>query len=1077
VTETTFEKAYLALNTAQRQAVDTIDGPLLVIAGPGTGKTQLLSVRVANIMRRTDIRAENILCLTFTESGQKAIKKRLKELMGSMAEQVGIHTFHGFGSAIINANPDHFFGGEIPRAADDLTLFEILYNIFERLPHGNPLSSQNGDEFVFLKDAQTRITELKAAGVTPDQLRSIVANDQQWCSHAIEVVREHFTNIPRLTKNNLPLVQALAQDLTSLEIIEHTGELFEPIGQSCLDELCKALDTAAATGTMAAASGWKRRWLETIDEQLHFKSSTQAKRLLVLADIYEEYLTELRKRLLYDYDDMILEVLSELRREPDLLATLQEQYQYIMVDEYQDTNGAQAQLVDMLANNPVHEGRPNVMVVGDDDQAIYGFQGADSTVMLAFRERWREVETIVLKHNYRSSQPILDAARQIIQQGNLRLENIYDDVDKQLLAQASLPPKAVRLMSFTNEDEQYQWLVNELAGLSSKRSVAVIAPRHKYLQRLVPYVLGAGLGISYERQANALSEPATCQLLQICRVLDAIHRKQTASVRALLPEIFSYRIWSIPVRQIWEISFAAHAARTGNWLPHITDEQPEVQAVLTWLENTAQEVAALPLEDCLQIIVKKISTADTRLALHVSLKALARHLETYRPDKPSVLRDFVNYVNLCEQAGIAIDVTSLTAQGDRNIRLMTAHKSKGLEFDHVYLIDTSQHIWCGEKGMINKISWPPNLRALQPPGETEDDRLRLFYVAATRAKSELNLSWFATASDGKQYSLLNWLATPPVNQQLDQTPPVTTRQITPKISVLDDWRQPHHQLLANPQAREMLGSHLENYHLSPTHLTTFLDVSRGGPRLQLVQNLLHFPSVTTLNMLFGNFVHTTLEFVQQSYAQKGQLPSLREVMARFKNEMEEHYLRDIDHEKLYERGKRSLTAYLEQRAQSFDKRIVAELDFSNQKVQLDGARLTGKIDRILLDPATQSAIVTDFKTGKSFSRWQGASDYDKHKLHNNQHQLGFYKLLVEHSRQYGAFKVEQAQLEFVEPDKWGKINTLDYNYDPDEMARLKQLITVVWQHIMDLNLPDTSHYPQDYKGTLEFEEDLLSGKI
>jgi len=137
-----FQKRYNKLNDCQKKAVDLIDGPVMVIAGPGTGKTELLSVRVANILQKTDTLPENILCLTFTESGANAMRERLIQIIGKDAYKVAVHTFHSFGTDIINQNGQYFYNGAHFKPADTVSSYEVIRNIFEKLEYNNPVISQ-----------------------------------------------------------------------------------------------------------------------------------------------------------------------------------------------------------------------------------------------------------------------------------------------------------------------------------------------------------------------------------------------------------------------------------------------------------------------------------------------------------------------------------------------------------------------------------------------------------------------------------------------------------------------------------------------------------------------------------------------------------------------------------------------------------------------------------------------------------------------------------------------------------------------------------------------------------------------
>ena len=171
----TFDTRYSQLNAAQKQAVDTIEGPVMVIAGPGTGKTELLSVRVANILKKTDTLPENILCLTFTESGQAAMRERLVGIIGKDAYKVAIHTFHSFGSEIMSQNREFFYRNALFEPADDLKQYEVLRSIFEELDFANPLSSTMNGEYTYLSDARRVISELKrSSALTSDELLAVI---------------------------------------------------------------------------------------------------------------------------------------------------------------------------------------------------------------------------------------------------------------------------------------------------------------------------------------------------------------------------------------------------------------------------------------------------------------------------------------------------------------------------------------------------------------------------------------------------------------------------------------------------------------------------------------------------------------------------------------------------------------------------------------------------------------------------------------------------------------------------------------------------------------------------------------
>ncbi len=173
-----FTSRYNTLNTNQRLAVDTIDGPVMVVAGPGTGKTELLGMRAANILKKTDTLPENILCLTFTESGAHAMRERLASIIGKDAYKVAIHTFHGFGAEVINQHSEYFYHGANFRPADELSSYEIISRILDDLDYDNPLASKMNGEYTHIRDITSSISELKRSGLTSDELLQVLdSND------------------------------------------------------------------------------------------------------------------------------------------------------------------------------------------------------------------------------------------------------------------------------------------------------------------------------------------------------------------------------------------------------------------------------------------------------------------------------------------------------------------------------------------------------------------------------------------------------------------------------------------------------------------------------------------------------------------------------------------------------------------------------------------------------------------------------------------------------------------------------------------------------------------------------------
>src|SRR3989338_5311566 len=169
-----FESAYKLLNSAQKRAVDLIEGPLLVVAGPGTGKTQLLSVRTANILKSTDTNPSNILCLTFTNSAAQNLKSRIIELAGNEGQGVVVKTFHSFASEIMNLHPDKFWNAARLDPAPEAVQLQLIRDVVDKLPLKNPLALKFAGQFTLIKDIQEGLALAKEAGLTPEKLEVII---------------------------------------------------------------------------------------------------------------------------------------------------------------------------------------------------------------------------------------------------------------------------------------------------------------------------------------------------------------------------------------------------------------------------------------------------------------------------------------------------------------------------------------------------------------------------------------------------------------------------------------------------------------------------------------------------------------------------------------------------------------------------------------------------------------------------------------------------------------------------------------------------------------------------------------
>ncbi len=1109
-----FRERFSSLNDNQKAAVEQIYGPLLIIAGPGTGKTELLSVRAANILRETDVLPSNILCLTFTESGAVNMRERLRQIIGEQAYKVAIHTFHSFGVEIINQHREYFFRGSDYKPADELAQYQILRSMFEALDRSHPLAAQNQGDYVYLSDVRSMISEFKKSGLTVDELRQVITSNQQSMSQMSAAIADVFAS--KITKAVIEPFASLAEQAATLAS-EPLPSGISAYASGLSLSIAHAVQEAAETGKTNAITAWKNAWCTKDGRSTTvLKDSLYADKLLAVIDLYDTYCTQLDEAHLYDYDDMILNVIQAVQQHPDLKANLTEQFQFIMVDEFQDTNLAQLRLLFALTDYDA----PNIMAVGDDDQAIFSFQGADVGNIQRFREQYRDPEIIVLTDNYRSDTAILTAARQVITQGQDRLEHTIADLSKELTPWFSHTDAQVTISECASEDTERACVAADIAELiadgTPAESIAVLAKQHDELIALLPHLAEAGVQVNYERRDNALEHDVVLLITQLARVIVAIRQSRHGDVDTLLPELIAHPAWRFTPLDIWKLSLSAWQNRS-SWLETM-QTNVAFKPFAEWLISLAVTEQTAPIEQQIDELIGLVdeshpqssnlgadvfqrlqpehvrvpsvkgdrfrsplasyffapeqleSHPDAYLSALEALRTIRDQLRAhFDTDTPS-LTDLLNLIDTYDQMNTRLTVVRNRADHQQGrVNLMTAHKSKGLEFDHVFIIGATDGRW-GEKarGRTRLVPYPVNL-PLQPVGNTYDERLRLFFVAMTRAKRALHISFSSTDKSAKPTLIASF-----ISQQ-----PVTTRATDSDaaVSVIEtDWRD----RLVRPVTNDLsalLAPTLENYKLSVTHLNNFLDVSRGGPQTFLINNLLRFPQAKSAKASLGTAIHTSLQHAHNTVRVDGQLPPITELLDYFSQSLYDQRLSGHDYEQWNTYGRDILTQFITSHGPSFNQNQLTELNFAGQGVVIDGARLTGALDLVDIDKQARTIRVTDYKTGKPARDWRGSTDYDKIKLHKYRQQLMFYQLLVEHSRDYAGYDFTGGVLQFVEPDaKTGDILALEDTFSAEDLDRFKQLISVVWRKITTLDLPDISPYEPSYKGMMQFEEELLADR-
>ena len=409
----------MPLNKKQQEAVEYLDGPLLVLAGPGTGKTQLLSKKVEYILQNTDTDPSMILCITYTEAGAENMKERLRSMIGQAADKIDIMTFHAFGQKILGlynqfaTEPQRSFTEPI----EEIIQLKIIEELQANLPNSYLLKDKQQQ-----KNLLSLIGKIKVSKVSPEELRAIVKQNQQ----DIEILNKELApilqNLPDKASGKnayaklaetvyIPLLKKLGELKTDQPIVGRIYSLFDVFYEkfySFIEE-----QASSEKPSVKNINNFIKKYFSK-DKNGIFKFSELAsnQRLLELAELYEKYQNYLQEHGYFDFNDMIEMPIKYLEDDIDFRRKIAQNYLYIMVDEYQDTNPSQTRLLELIADE---QESPSVMAVGDDDQSIFEFQGAKASSLIYFKNHFN-AKVIVLTENYRSTSEILHFSRKIADQ-------------------------------------------------------------------------------------------------------------------------------------------------------------------------------------------------------------------------------------------------------------------------------------------------------------------------------------------------------------------------------------------------------------------------------------------------------------------------------------------------------------------------------------------------------------------------------------------------------------------------------------------------------------------------------------
>jgi len=956
MSDSAFKTAYARLNTEQKKAVDSIEGPVMVVAGPGTGKTQILTLRIAQILTQTDVGPEGILALTFTDAGAQAMRERLHTYIGTAAYRVPIYTFHGFAERLIRLYPDAYtrvIGGRLISDLEKIALVESLIES-EGIKHLRPM----GNPLYYVTPILREIEHLKKEGVTPQDCVAILEKQEK--------------------------------DLAATEKVHEKG---------------------AHKGKVRGEYTKKEKSLEKNRE---------------LCALYRAYDALLTSERLYDFDDMILETIDALEKNEDMLRDLQETYQYVLADEHQDVNGSQNKILELLAS---YHDSPNIFAVGDEKQAIYRFQGASLENFLYFKDVFSDTEVISLTENYRSGQSILDAAHSLVE--------VEEGPLKELRVPLSSNTEEAHIMrqSFVHQVIEDEYIADAIekkiqAGTASEE-IAVIVRTNKEVERFALALRRKGIAVSPSSDGDILSHPVTQTVATLIQAVT--HPGDAEALRSVLHGAY----WGLTTEDIFRILsgvrydrplatiLSKETALKNLGVEHI---EQALRIMTVFEEARKREIKEGP-HRVLEYVLKESGFLEHIIAEDPFESArIVRRLydeieELVERNEVATLRDVHTLLEKRKEYRLPLSAPYIGSESHA-VKILTAHASKGREYDVVFVPHVADSVW-GGRTKRTYFTIPLNTYVSEEDFDVFDDERRLLYVAMTRARKELHLSYSETDASGKVL----------IPSRLLDDVPVKEESIDADFEPLKALGE---QVIDAPTIDVSLVRDIfMTRGLSATALNNYLD----SPWKYVYRNMLRVPEVMSSSLLYGNAVHGVLERLTKE--KDFSLSSAKKYLEIQLNRMP---ITTEEYTRLLERGLEACAIYLPHVESSVG--VETQEEFSLSVVlSVEGMdiKLTGKLDRLDFDTDGNLIRVVDYKTGKPKTRGQ-IEGTTKDSNGDYKRQLVFYALMLSlyDDEQYQS---KEGVISFVEPTAQGGIREEVFTVTDEEIADLKTEIGRVAKEI------------------------------
>lgn len=960
-------KKTISPNEKQQKCIDTIDGQIMVLAGPGTGKTFTIIRRIENILK-SGCAPEKILCLTFSDAAAGEMQQRLVKEIGLCASGVQVFTYHSFCNDIIRQYPERF---ELMHDVELVDETRKRAFVKEAIDDTNPefYRTKFGDSYYFIKEISDRINLIKKNRVTKEQYFDGIAANPDW----------------------QPKLDAM--------IIEQKEK--ELAGKSTIT-LQKNIDTL----------------------------KTKIGKAKELWEIYELFERKMYENNLIDFNDMINLVLEAFENDEDFKKTVANKYKYVLVDEYQDTNSSQNKIVFALIDGSESK---NIFVVGDDDQIIYGFQGANIDSIETFLRRYPDTQVITLNENNRSTQTILDFSHKMIEQDSTRLEinpafSKYE-ISKILTAKNDkviAKDKNVRLCSFEELLQEHHFVADDIENLIKSENCPTNEKGEKLLSEIAVICRKNTDLVPYAQCLKAKNIPY--QITQ-GKSIFAIQSSLVAYFyfKALYNnELYSDKLFSLLRFGPFEIDIQDynclivqnklnHRDFISNILENTDLEWKDKSKIDRFINTYNQLKTYASCENLKNTIIKVLNDTGLLAYFHnqsankleniLALQKLTDEASSLMKIKGGAsLGEYISYLDNAfnNNISICIDDNGLNKNA---VQLLTYHGSKGREFEYVYLPELTQKNWEKSKEQ-NNLTLPADIPVddINKVLIRRAEELKLLFVGITRAKHGLMLS-FSKILDKKPQALSSYISSIDFDKIDKQDFEIDEDTLTELFVMSIKQQEPDYDSRFNDEIKAAI----KDFKFSPTALNCYL----ACPKRFLYEHILKI-EVKEQNRDVANYgttIHSTLEEAVKLAKQNGAYPGLDEVLDIFTKNMQHQTFETKTAREQYEkRGIERLKTFYPKLIQTPAANLFA-MEYTFDSV-VGETPVKGKIDRIEKNSDGTYSLY-DYKTGsaKTQSQIKDGGDYEGYL-----NQLRFYKLAFE--SQNPDFKVSQAGLIFVEePDK------------------------------------------------------------